>query len=54
MLDRIGLYIHVLPVGSVNTLGMRDAKIVRVRATTAAGRLTRQGQANSSPRRPAR
>jgi phenylpyruvate tautomerase PptA (4-oxalocrotonate tautomerase family) len=44
MLDGIGLYIHVLPADSVNTLATRGAKIVRVRATTAAGRLTHQGQ----------
>jgi phenylpyruvate tautomerase PptA (4-oxalocrotonate tautomerase family) len=44
MLDGIGLYIHVLEAGSVNTLATRGATIVRVRATTAAGRLTRQRQ----------
>jgi phenylpyruvate tautomerase PptA (4-oxalocrotonate tautomerase family) len=44
MLDGIGLYIHVLPADTVNTLATPGAKNVRVRATTAAGRLTRQGQ----------
>jgi phenylpyruvate tautomerase PptA (4-oxalocrotonate tautomerase family) len=44
MLDGIGLYIHVLPDASVDTLATRGAAIVRVRATTAAGRLARQGQ----------
>jgi hypothetical protein len=44
MLDGVGLYIHVLQADSANTLATRGAEIVRVRATTAAGGLTRQGQ----------
>jgi len=43
MLDNIGLYVHVIRADNVGTIAS-SATIVRVRATTAAGRLSRQGQ----------
>jgi phenylpyruvate tautomerase PptA (4-oxalocrotonate tautomerase family) len=44
MLAGVGLFVHVLPADSVSTLAAPQAKVVRVRITTAAGRLPREGQ----------